>query len=232
MIYVTGDTHLNIDAEKLTSRKFPEGRSLTKDDYVIICGDCGLTWDYSGETKYWQKWYNNKPWTTLCIGGNHENYDSLYGDYELKPFMNGYARQIMDSVYYLNNGDVFSLDSGGKKYSFFVMGGAASHDKAWRKPHVSWWEEEIPSKEMMEYGLDNLKKNDYKVDYVLSHCAPTSVMRYYDPKGVLYETDVVNKYLEEVDSLLDYKAWYHGHYHTDMTFGKVHCLYQNVVKVV
>ena len=57
-------------------------------------------------------------------------------------------------------------------------------------------------------------------------------MRYYDPKGVLYETDVVNKYLEEVDSLLDYKAWYHGHYHTHMTFGKVHCLYQNVVKVV
>ena len=57
-------------------------------------------------------------------------------------------------------------------------------------------------------------------------------MRYYDPKGVFYETDVVNKYLEDVDSLLDYKAWYHGHYHTDMTFGKVHCLYQNVVKVV
>ena len=70
MIYVTGDTHLNIDVEKLTLRKFPDGRSLTKDDYVIICVDCGLTWDYSGETKYWQKWYNNKPWTTLCINGN------------------------------------------------------------------------------------------------------------------------------------------------------------------
>ena len=69
------------------------------------------------------------------MGKVHEGYDSLYGDYELKPFMNGYARQIMDSVYYLNNGDVFSLDSDGKKYSFFVMGGAASHDKAWRISH-------------------------------------------------------------------------------------------------
>ena len=55
MIYVTGDIHLNIDSAKLTTRKFPEGKELTKNDYVIICGDCGFTWDYSNETKYWLK---------------------------------------------------------------------------------------------------------------------------------------------------------------------------------
>lgn len=69
-IYVTGDIHLNHDSAKLNTAFFPEGKNLTKNDYVIICGDCGFTWDYSGTTKYWTKWYDNKPWTTLCVAGN------------------------------------------------------------------------------------------------------------------------------------------------------------------
>lgn len=42
MIYVTGDTHANIDIEKLNTTKFPQQKNLTKDDYLIICGDFGL----------------------------------------------------------------------------------------------------------------------------------------------------------------------------------------------
>ena len=41
MIYVTGDTHANIDIEKLNTTKFPQQKNLTKDDYLIICGDFG-----------------------------------------------------------------------------------------------------------------------------------------------------------------------------------------------
>ena len=40
-IYVTGDIHLNHDSAKLNSTFLPEGKNLTKNDYVIICGDCG-----------------------------------------------------------------------------------------------------------------------------------------------------------------------------------------------
>lgn len=47
MIYVTGDTHANIDIEKLNTTKFPQQKNLTKDDYLIICGDFGLCWDGS-----------------------------------------------------------------------------------------------------------------------------------------------------------------------------------------
>ena len=36
MIYITGDTHGEIDISKLASKNFPRGNSLTKDDYVII----------------------------------------------------------------------------------------------------------------------------------------------------------------------------------------------------
>ena len=69
-IYVTGDIHLNHDSEKLNTTFFPEGKNLTKSDYVIICGDCGFWWDYSKETKWWVNWYNDRPWTTLCVAGN------------------------------------------------------------------------------------------------------------------------------------------------------------------
>ena len=44
MIYVCGDIHGRQDISKLNSKKFKEGKSLTKDDYVIICGDFGLVW--------------------------------------------------------------------------------------------------------------------------------------------------------------------------------------------
>ena len=37
-IYVTGDIHLNHDSAKLNTTFFPEGKNLTKSDYVIICG--------------------------------------------------------------------------------------------------------------------------------------------------------------------------------------------------
>lgn len=42
MIYVTGDTHGVIDIGKLGFKNFPEGKNLTKNDYVIICGDFGF----------------------------------------------------------------------------------------------------------------------------------------------------------------------------------------------
>ena len=44
MIYVTGDTHIPIDIHKLDDDAFMEQKNLTKDDYVIICGDFGGVW--------------------------------------------------------------------------------------------------------------------------------------------------------------------------------------------
>lgn len=43
-IFITGDTHDDLQIYKLDSHNFPEGQKLTKDDYVIICGDFGLVW--------------------------------------------------------------------------------------------------------------------------------------------------------------------------------------------
>lgn len=43
-IFITGDTHGSYDIQKLARKNFPEGKTLTKDDYVIICGDFGCVW--------------------------------------------------------------------------------------------------------------------------------------------------------------------------------------------
>lgn len=40
MIFITGDCHF--DFRKLGNQHFPEGKHLTKEDYVIICGDFGV----------------------------------------------------------------------------------------------------------------------------------------------------------------------------------------------
>ena len=45
MIFVTGDTHGEHDIHKLNTIGFPEQKGLTRDDYVIICGDFGVVWN-------------------------------------------------------------------------------------------------------------------------------------------------------------------------------------------
>ena len=42
MIYITGDTHS--DFSRFTEENFPIQSEMTKDDYVIICGDFGGVW--------------------------------------------------------------------------------------------------------------------------------------------------------------------------------------------
>lgn len=37
MIYATGDTHGNF--QRFDAKYFPEQAGMTKDDYMIICGD-------------------------------------------------------------------------------------------------------------------------------------------------------------------------------------------------
>ena len=74
MIYVTGDCHG--DYRRFSTAVFPEQKQMNKDDFVIICGDFGY-WDESKEQKYWLKWLDSKPFTTLWVDGYHENCDLL-----------------------------------------------------------------------------------------------------------------------------------------------------------
>ena len=222
-LFITGDTHGDIDFHKLNTKNFPEGRLLTKEDFVIICGDFCAVWDGAKSDKYLQKWYNEKPWTTLFIDGNHENHDIL-DSFPISEWNGGKVHFITPSIIHLMRGQVYKI---GNK-TFFTMGGAESHDKIYRKEGVSWWRREMPSDDEYEEGLLNLNKVNNQVDYILSHCAPD---RLQSKIAYWYEHDKLTNYLEIIRQTIEFKDWLLRHYHINKDFGKYHVLYNNIIEL-
>lgn len=224
MVYITGDTHADLDISKLNTENFPQQRSLTKQDYVIIAGDFGLVWDGSPREMWWREWLSNKSFTTLFVDGNHENFNMLR-ELETVPMFGGIVRKVTDSVYHLERGQALTID--GKK--FFVMGGAKSHDMEHRTECESWWPQEIPTTEEMERGIRALDAAGWDVDYVITHCAPRSVQRIL---ADWYENDAVTSYLELIQRDLNFKRWFFGHYHIDRVINEQFiALYNRVIPV-
>lgn len=222
MIYITGDTHAEIDISKLNSKNWEVGNKLTKDDYLIVCGDFGLVWDESKTDTYWQKWLSDKQWTTLFIDGNHENFN-LLNAYPTTYKWGGKVHQITDSIYHLMRGQVFTID--GNK--IFTMGGATSTDKLMRVKDKTWWENEIPSKDEFNEALDNLNKADWNVDLVITHCAPSKVLDCIQ-KG--YKHDICTQFLQVISERLKFQDWYMGQYHINDDIGSYHILYDKIIK--
>ncbi len=248
MIYITGDCHS--DFNRFSTDNFPEQRKMKKDDYVIICGDFGGVWSYekeSREEKYWLDWLESKNFTTLFIDGNHENFDRL-NEYPIEEFEGGKVHKIRPSVLHLMRGEVFEIE--GKK--IFAFGGASSHDieagilnmdekdkivrlrkigARYRVRNLSWWDRELPTDEEMENGLKNLKKVDFKVDYIISHCAPTNIQSLIDP--VSFKPDYLTNYLQTIFEKTEFTRWYFGHYHKEKRIN-LECilLYENIVPLL
>lgn len=248
-IWITGDTHGNI--RKFSMDIFPEQKGMTKDDYVIVCGDFGLVWDYKGENKAeknWLDWLENKPFTTLFVDGNHENFDRLYS-YPVEEWHGGKVHKIRPSVIHLMRGEVFEID--GKK--IWAFGGASSHDigdgildpienkekiKKWNKQpyrmfrvnHQSWWKEELPSNEEMNNGLRNLLEHDDDVDFIVTHCAPQQVASLFSHG--LYKPDILTSYFAAIAEDTKYTKWFFGHYHDDrQIMGKFIMLYEQIIRI-
>lgn len=234
-IFVTGDIHGDHDIRKLSSSRFNKNNelNLTKNDYLIICGDFGLLWykegsEYDKRDRYWLDWLEEKPWTTLFVDGNHENFPRL-NSHQVAQWNGGKIHEIRESIYHLMRGQVFNLH--GKK--FFTMGGAASHDIEYRTEGKSWWREEIPSFCEREEAFANLSAHNWNVDYVITHEAPTSVgnrlIRTLDRS-----TDEYADWLENIANKLEFEQWFHGHHHRDIELfdGKFQCMYYDIAQVV
>lgn len=244
MIYITGDTHS--DFSRFTEENFPIQSEMTKDDYIIICGDFGGVWTFEEESRREKEaldWLNNKNFTTLFVDGNHENYTRLY-NYPIEEWKGGKVHKIRDSVLHLMRGEIFDVDN--KK--IFAFGGARSHDiqdgilnldeeekiyeyrkrgAYFRIRDFSWWDLELPTNQEMENGIENLEKINYKVDYIISHCCPTSIQTLINST---YKRDILTDYLQQISEKCTFKRWYFGHYH-DYKQVNSHftLLYENIV---
>ncbi|MEG0681239.1 MAG: metallophosphoesterase [Eubacterium sp.] len=224
MFYVTGDTHMPIDMEKLDLTRFSQQLELTKNDYLIICGDFGGIWNKSPERMKMLNELDARNFTTLWIDGNHENFN-LLNSYPVNEWNGGKVHFIRPSIIHLMRGQVFTIDG----LSFFTMGGGYSVDKCFRKPDQSWWPQEMPSKEEYAEALENLKLHENAVDYIITHAAKTSIVKNYYLEGVNNELEL-DDFFEKLDGIITYKHWYCGHIHEDVDIDEKHTiLYQKVV---
>ena len=244
MIFVTGDTHGSIDIGKVAefAEKNPD---LTKDDYLIVCGDFGLLWNWDSmgisidsnpNDKQWTprevqlaEWYDSLPFTTLFVDGNHENFNRLNA-YPVTEWCGGKVHKITDSIIHLMRGQVYDID--GK--TVFTFGGAASHDRGpatgteWLDEGLIWWPEEISSQEERDEAINNLNEHGNSVDLIITHCLSD---RHLLAIGYA-DFNVTTNFLWNVEETVDFKAWYCGHYHRDMQItSKIRCLYQDIVDV-
>ena len=147
-------------------------------------------------------------------------------------------------------GQVFDIG----EYTFFTMGGASSHDiqdgildpekpgfeerycrmrrgrARFRVKGVSWWPEELPSDEEYEEARKNLDAHDWAVDYILTHCAPTSITQKIFPDA---QADRLTDFLEEIKNRVRYHYWLFGHLHDNKAVDNKHILlWEQIVQVI
>ena len=259
MVFVTGDIHGNPFGRFATDVFYEQKEfSTNKEENTILqLGDFGIVWNGEGETKeekYKLDWLASKNFTVAFIDGNHDNIPRL-DTYPIKEWNGGLVNEIRPNVLRLRRGEVYTIEE--KK--FFAFGGASSHDisdgildpndfntyeefrETWKKwdkerkmfrvKNITWWEQELPTKEEMQNGINNLEKHDWEVDYILSHTPPASVIALLGHD--LYEQDVLTKYLEDVRSQTEFKRHWMGHMHCNRQLNdRDILLYEQIIRIV
>ena len=236
MIYLTGDTHCGADMDKLDTIR------LTSSDKLIIAGDFGLPFLPSDITEYeasngedgeysnWIKYLREKPYTVLFIDGNHDNHD-WWSEQEVSEMFGGKVQvhPHAPNVIHLMRGEVYTIED----RKIFTFGGAASTDRGWRIEGVSWWSKEEASDDEIENALENLARHDNKVDLIVTHTLPKSIIAQIPMFSRKLSPCRTADFLDEVLRRVNYKKWYCGHFHTDMDIPeqRVKVLYNDVVGI-
>lgn len=224
MIYVTGDTH------GIYSRfDDPKLNALKRGDTLIVCGDFGFIWDGSKEEMNVLKKLSKKKYTICFVDGTHENFEML-NRLKIKRWNGGKVHQISENIFHLMRGQVFTIE--GQK--IFTMGGGESPDIEIRFEMNTWSEMEIPTRDELVEGVENLQKYQGAVDIVISHEPPAKIKDF-----LLLKTQndasitAINTYLEDVSNSCKFKHWYFGSLHLDKFISTTHiCVFNNVINAV
>ncbi len=229
MIYLFGDTHGTLEINRLSNanlKRLDVCPLPGEGDFVIIAGDFGLIWRDApdNEERFWMKWLDDKPYETLFVDGNHENFPRI-ALYPEEDWHGGRVHRISAKVRHLMRGQVYDIDG----LSVLAFGGATSHDRQFRQEGLSWWPEELPSEDDFACAEQSLSRRGWEVDLVVSHCAPTLVQGRLDPT---FLPDRATEWLELLRDRLSFRAWFFGHYHLDRAFyDGFYALYDNVAAV-
>jgi len=96
------------------------------------------------------------------------------------------------------------------------------------------WDRELPNEEEMNNGLKNLEKYNNRVDYIITHCPYTSLLKQMDGGSGLYDSDRLTDYLQKIKQTVDYKHWLFGHMHINQTYHweRATCIHEQIIRVL
>jgi predicted phosphodiesterase len=225
MILVTGDTHGNIDFNKI--KLLSDKKILTMNDYLIIAGDFGAIWDKNTLDSDLSV-YENLNFNILFVDGNHENFN-LLNSFPVQKWNGGDVHVIRDNIKHLKRGQVFIIDN--KK--ILTFGGATSIDKYFRTENISWWKEEVPTIDDLQYAKSNLEKYNNQVDYIITHSIDEHALAQLSislkSKIKVFEENYILNWIAEN---VTYKHWYFGHFHLDVSIdNNKTCLYNDIIEL-
>ena len=247
-VYATGDCHETF--RRFGRKYFPEQTNMTRNDCDIICGDFGVLWESPEKENYWLDWLNGKPWTTLWVDGNHENYTLLSG-FSLEMWHGEMVHRVRSNILHLMRGQVFELQG----YTSFTLGGAKSHDvedgilepkapdfetrlmmrqilgrRRYQELGYTCWPEELPSEEEYTRVRHSLEEHDWAVDYIITHCAPTNLAMAINCHN---EAIPFTDFLQEIREKARYHYWLFGHSHRNQAIDNKHILlWEQIVQVI
>jgi len=161
VIWYVGDVH----GDGRALARVDAAASLAGVTVVVQVGDLGILWKPDGVRPYFDKRARKgRPGPTwYTCGGNHEHYANWLALPETRP-----TTELAPGCLWVHRGEVIELD--GRRHLF--MGGADSVDRAVRIEGISWWPQEIPTREEWERFADSYRTGP---DVVVSHDAPLVV---------------------------------------------------------
>ena len=221
MIYYTGDIHgFPYGIVKLCKRF-----KLTQEDTVILLGDVGANYYGDERDNELKEVFSRLKPTIFCIHGNHEIRPSNITSYKTKEWNGGtvWYEEAYPNILFAKDGDVFEIEG----IRQLVIGGAYSVDKFYRITRgYGWWADEQPSKQIKEYVEQQIREKAF--DIILSHTCPFK----YEPREMFIpgiDQSTVDcsteHWLERIEEMVDYKAWYCGHWHINKRIDKMHFLF-------
>jgi len=227
-ILITGDTHRRFERIFRFCQKY----EIVKGDTMIILGDTGINYMGGSSDDSIKQKLSDLDLELFCIHGNHERRPESTGLYTEKLWNGGiaYVEDKYPNILFAKDGEIYNIDG----YRTIVIGGAYSVDKYYRLAMGHrWFSDEQPSDEIKTYVEQQLEKNSWKVDVVLSHTLPYKYrpvdlfIREIDQSTVDSSTE---KWLGEIEQKLTYKRWYAGHYHCDRDVDNLTIMYSKVAK--
>lgn len=225
--FLIGDIHGEVWPIELfcKNRRYLLDEEQSK-NHLILLGDVGCNYFANQNDNSFKEELSRFPLTYVCLRGNHEaRVSDVIAKYpeawERVEKYGGiiYREKQFPSIEYLE--DIPAIyDFGG--YKTLSIPGAYSVDKWYRiRNHWQWYMNEQLSEDEMQLGRELVDQHK-SIDLIISHTCPIS----YEPRDLfLAEIDqsmvdkTMERYLDEIENVADYRKWCWGHYHETRLYG-------------